>query len=71
MDTMTQCVFVKGPTQQTLWIESRGAKKGAEVELGKNTGDFWKVMFVGTTLPKQAVLKKEGQSRRGVFGSIK
>lgn len=42
-----QCKFKKGDSYQTAWIEERGAKLGAHVELKSDNHEKWEVVEVG------------------------
>lgn len=42
-----QCKFQKGNKFQTAWIEERGAKEGAWVELKSDNHEKWQVVEVG------------------------
>jgi len=42
-----QCKFKKGDSYQHAWIEERGAKVGAMVELKSDNHEKWEVVSVG------------------------
>ena len=59
---------VDRPTVTQAWIEERGAKVGAKVEL-KPTGSFWEVLTVGNSMPED-MLRKHQSDHRKSFASI-
>ena len=59
-----------GYATRTAWIEERGAKLCAEVELKAEPGVFWRVVDVGAELP-EAVLKEAQLQRRKPPPSIR
>jgi len=46
-DFYFQCDLSKGSLRQRAYIAERGATVGAQVEIGKGSGDFWTVDSVG------------------------
>jgi hypothetical protein len=58
MKTLTQCLLSLNGDKQTAWIETRGAKVGAQVEL-KEDGQFWTVLEVHDTLDEEVVKQNE------------
>lgn len=69
MTTMTQCRLRKaskvgaGFAYQTAWIEQRGAKQGARVEL-KPSGEMWTVdMVYGVELEEEQLKENQRLAR--------
>ena len=64
MHTLQQCLLTKDGAQQVAWIEVRGAKAGAEVEL-KETGEFWHVseVYQGTISAKEAQILRDNHRK--------
>lgn len=58
MTTHTQVKLERDGAPQVAWIETRGAKLDALVEV-KDDGLFWKVVEVWDTLPTEVVKKNE------------
>lgn len=59
-----QCGLAQGAQAIVGWIEERGAKLGASVEIPE-LGGFWKVTGVGTSrMSKQDVRAKEALARQ-------
>lgn len=75
MDTYFQCMMRRGPggAETTIgWIEARGAKVGARVELLdlERPQDFWTVAEVWQPpMDKAALQAKQGRDRNA-FASI-
>jgi len=53
-----QCLLERDGAQQVAWIESRGAKVGARVEI-KEDGLFWTVKQVRGSAPAETIKKNE------------
>lgn len=70
---MKQCCLVNGDSQMIAWIEERGAKLGASVELKGFEGDrkFWKVDEVYNPALSSDVLAEKQRMNRNSFYSIK
>lgn len=67
-----QCDLSHGSGRQTGYIEERGAKLGASVELGgKGTNDFWTVDSVSDKFLFSHQLKGLQDNYREGFNSIK
>lgn len=65
-----QCRLQKGASETTGWIEERGAKAGAVVELLPSR-DWWKVAEVfGHGIPEN-LLKEHQRLHRGSLPSVK
>lgn len=60
-----QCRMRRGNQELTAWIEERGAKVGAKVEL-KPTGDFWEVLSVGVGLPEDLLKEHQKMHRKSL-----
>lgn len=60
---MTQCLLKNDNETQTAWIESRGAKKGARVELKTEDGEFWTVEEVYDTVDAQTLYEHQRAAR--------
>lgn len=52
------------------WIEDRGAKIGARVEI-EELGGFWEVTGVGDTVLSKAEVKEKESRGRGSFTALK
>jgi hypothetical protein len=65
-----QCRLRRGVSQTTRWIEQRGAKVGATVEVLPDR-ELWKVVEVyrSTPMPEDA-LKEHQRMHRGSLASI-
>ena len=61
-----QCKFKKDNSYQTAWIEERGAKLGAFVELKSDNHEKWEVVHVGgrTTAEMVQELASDYKSQR-------
>lgn len=58
------CGLAQGNARAQGWIEDRGAKLGASVEI-KELGGFWKVIGVGeSAISKAEMHEKESRSRQ-------
>lgn len=65
-----QCGLAQGEARSVGWIEERGAKIGARVEI-EELGGFWLVTGVGdTVLSKAEMREKESRSRQS-FTALK
>lgn len=70
MDTMmNQCKLRRGETVLTAWIESRGAKVGAEVELLPDR-ELWRVVGVYQPAMAQSKLKAHQLMHRASLPSV-
>lgn len=59
-----QCELVKGTTHTVGYIEERGAKLGAQVELESDDNALWTVTQVGDKRVAQSYLRfKEGANK--------
>lgn len=59
-----QCGLAQDRSRVVGWIEERGAKLGARVEI-EELGGFWEVIGVGSTLQsKEEVHKTEARARQ-------
>lgn len=71
---MYQCTLVRpadtgpGVKVMTAWIEAKGAKVGAEVEL-LPSGEFWKVKAVWNVMPAD-MLREHQQMHRKSLPSV-
>jgi hypothetical protein len=64
-----QCGLAQGNQRSQGWIEERGAKLGAKVEI-EELGGMWEVIGVGdTVLSREEMLAKQ-KANRNAFGSI-
>lgn len=68
MTMMYQCHLQQGNTTTIGYIEERGAKKNAQVEIPE-LGGFWKVTQVGMGMNKKALQQKQVNDR-DCFGSL-
>jgi hypothetical protein len=65
MKQYVQCRMRRGTQETTAWIEERGAKVGAKVEL-KPTGELWEVRMVGTSLPEDLFKEHQKMHRKSL-----
>jgi hypothetical protein len=65
-----QCKFRRGDAETIAWIEERGAKVGAEVELLSADGQFWRVVEVYQPGLDEAVLREKQKKDRNSLPSI-
>jgi len=65
-----QCLLTRDGLKQTAWIEERGAKQGATVEV-KFDKSLWHVEHVYHPGVEAADLHKKQERDRGCFASIK
>lgn len=70
MTTYHQCLLRRDNVQTTAWIESRGAKPGASVEL-KPDNDLWEVVEVYQASMSEDVLRETQRQRRAKPPSLK
>ena len=67
-----QCKFRRGSERTIAWIEDRGAKVGAHVELlTLDNGDAWEVEAVHDGALTQAALKEMQDLNRDSLPSIR
>lgn len=69
-DLYFQCALAKGRARTTGWIEQRGAKVGARVELKGSTG-LWTVLAVHKPGRNGSWLRDKQVKDRGSLKSIK
>ena len=63
MEIYYQCSLSQGDVHLVSWIEARGAKPGARVEIPE-FGGLWRVDDVFTPgLPKKALIAKQNNDR--------
>ncbi len=67
--TYRQCGLAQGDKRSQGWIESRGAKVGALVEI-EELGGMWEVTGVGESVMSRDELIAKQKSNRNAFGSI-
>lgn len=65
-----QCRLGQGNSRAVGYIEERGAKVGAHVEI-EELGGFWEVLAVGTPPIASAVLAEKQRADRNSCQSIK
>jgi hypothetical protein len=70
MSTYYQCRFKRGESETIAWIEERGAKVGASVELKTADGECWDVIEVFTPGLDEAKLREKQQNDRNALPSI-
>ena len=70
MSTYYQCRFRRGDPETIAWIEERGAKIGALVELKTADGERWDVIEVFTPGLDEAKLREKQQNDRNALPSI-
>ena len=58
-DTYHWCQLANGNKRTSGYIEARGAKVGARVELPDLDGEFWEVLSVGDEVTKEFVRSNE------------
>lgn len=70
MKLYSQCTLRRGTQETTAWIETRGAKKGATVELLPDK-ELWEVVQpYGYVMPEH-LLKEHQRMHRGSLPSVK
>lgn len=69
MKNYRMCALSQGAQRTMGWIEDRGAKVGASVEI-KELGGFWTVTSVGETSLTQQQLREKQSRDRNAFASI-
>ncbi len=64
MTNYLQCKLSDGTSELTAWIEERGAKRGASVEL-HSSGERWEVLevYAGVKLPANKLREMQDQHR--------
>jgi hypothetical protein len=69
---LKQCLLRRNNEETTAWIEERGARNGALVELLLRNGksEFWTVAEVYDFAMEQAVLEGHNRLNRGSLPSI-
>lgn len=71
MTTYYQCDLSQGSTRTTAYIEERGAKLGARVEIKTSGFDgLWEVIQVADKGIEGAILSELQKNNRNSFGSI-
>jgi hypothetical protein len=70
MRTYQQCGLAQDNQRTVGWIESRGAKIGARVEI-EELGGFWEVTGVGETIMTREALTTKQRADRNSCQSIK
>lgn len=66
-----QCTLQLGTETTTGWIEQRGAKKGAKVELFKGSSKFWWVREVfDSVVLSESQLREHQQLHRNSLPSV-
>jgi hypothetical protein len=70
MSTYYQCRFKRGESETIAWIEERGAKVGASVELKTADGERWNVIEVFAPGLDEAKLREKQQNDRNALPSI-
>ncbi len=70
MKTYRMCGLAQGNQRSTGWIEERGAKLGARVEI-EELGGFWEVTGVGLTEMTREQLSAKQRADRASCQSIK
>ncbi len=58
-ETYHWCQLANGDKRTAGYIEERGAKVGAKVELTELDGEFWEVLSVGDAVSKDFVRSNE------------
>ena len=67
-----QCRLSRGESERTAWIPARGAKPGAQIELGGRGGELWTVDHVyGTVAQTKADLDERDRQTRSATPSVK
>lgn len=69
-DLWFQCRFRKGPAETVAWIEERGARVGALVELKTADGEQWEVVEVYSPGLDGATLRAKQANDRNALPSI-
>lgn len=69
MKQFHQCRLRRGDSETTGWIEDRGARVGARVEL-KPSGELWEVTAVFHPGLPESVLRDNQRLNRGSLPSI-
>jgi hypothetical protein len=64
------CGLAQENTRTQGWIEERGAKLGARVEI-EELGGFWEVTGVGDTVLSKAEMKEKEARSRQSFTALK
>lgn len=70
MTTYFQCRMRQGTAETVAWIEERGAKVGASVELKSADGKFWDVIEVYPGGIDEAALRQKQANDRNALPSI-
>lgn len=70
MTTYFQCKLRQGDSETVGWIEDRGAKVGARVELKTADGGFWDVLEVYPGGLDEATLRQKQANDRNALPSI-
>ena len=70
MATYYQCRFRRGDPETIAWIEERGAKVGASVELKTAYGERWNVIEMFVPGLDEAKLREKQQHDRNALPSI-
>ena len=70
MSTYYQCRLRRAESETIGWIEERGAKVGASVELKTADGERWDVVEVFTPGVDEAKLREKQQNDRNALPSI-
>jgi len=70
MTTYYQCRLQRGNSETVGWIEDRGAKVGASVELKSADGNFWRVTEVYPFGMDEAKLRQKQANDRNALSSI-
>lgn len=65
-----QCGLEQNGSRVVGWIEERGAKLGARVEIDE-LGGFWEVVGVGETVRSKSEVKKAEDNARQPFCALK
>jgi hypothetical protein len=65
-----QCGLTQGNQRQVGWIEERGAKLGARVEI-EELGGFWEVTGVGDTVLSKSQMREQEARARQPFTALK
>lgn len=61
-----QCIFKQGNTQQTAWIEERGAKVGCRVTFKDDASGFWEVVSVSDQRLSEKYVKEHERDHLGL-----
>lgn len=65
-----QCKLRRGSAWTTAWIEERGAKVGAHIELLSDDGQFWDVAEVYHYAMDEQTLRAKQNRDRNPFASL-